>query len=158
MTTPYGPQPSIDELVRRIGRLSTLQRDEVECGIRRLERQCVDSAQHGPPPNNIRPHAPRHCLQEAGTYIITAGTCNQQYCFRAADAIDLLPSELLTNADKHGRQREARVCDSNHYHFVGHSPADAGSLRTFLNELHSATARKLKLRDRVDGRQVWFNV
>ena len=49
---------------------------------------------------------------------------------------------------------------SNHYHFVGNSPAGeqgAGSLGEMLGELHEKTAKWVDRLDATPGRQVWFN-
>jgi putative transposase len=45
---------------------------------------------------------------------------------------------------------------SNHNHWVGLSPRDPTTLRTFISELHTETSTALNEADRTSGRQVWF--
>ena len=77
------------------------------------------------------PHAPMHCLTEAGAYIVTAGTCRKLHHFRQAERLSFLQEQLLRLARAHDWQLQAWAVFSNHYHFVAMAPADPGSLRTF---------------------------
>jgi putative transposase len=52
---------------------------------------------------------------------------------------------------------EAWAVFSNHYHFVGHAPADAGNLKEFLGELHMTTSKAINKLDKAAGRQIWHN-
>jgi putative transposase len=108
-------------------------------------------------PHKDWPHAPVHRLSEAGVYFVTAGTLYKDHFFRGADRLSFLERSLLRLAKKYGWQLEAWAVFSNHYHFVGRSPQEATTLRTFLNELHSTTASELNLRDRTPARNVWYN-
>jgi putative transposase len=103
------------------------------------------------------PHAPLHRLSGRGTFIVTGGTLAKVHHFREKWAMDLLQSSLLAGARKYGWQLEAWACFSNHYHFVGHAMEDAESLRPFISQLHSDTARILNASEGREGRQVWYN-
>jgi len=104
------------------------------------------------------PHAPVHKLSEAGTYMVTCGTYNKLHHFRGAHRLGVLHRGLLAVAREFEWQLEAWAVFSNHYHFVGHSPADgADSLGEMLGKLHGKTAIWLNKVDRIAGRKVWFN-
>jgi putative transposase len=106
------------------------------------------------------PHAPTHLLAESGTYFVTAGTYGKQHHFRGAERLDVLQRGLLTLAHEYGWRLEAWSVFSNHYHFVGHSPADsptAESLRAMLGVLHSRLSGWVNRLDREPGRHVWHN-
>ena len=67
---------------------------------------------------------------------------------------------LLKVAADFGWQLEAWTVFSNHYHFVGHSPADqdtAENLPRMLGLLHEKTARWINKLDNAPGRKVWHN-
>src|SRR6185295_4035105 len=55
---------------------------------------------------------------------------------------------------------EAWAVFSNHYHFIGHSPAaepDASSLSQMLGILHTRTSGWINRLDNTPARKVWFN-
>ena len=113
-----------------------------------------------PEPKTPWPHAPTHQLSERGTYLVTGSTHGKQHHFRGAQRLRVLHRGLLAVAERFGWQFEAWVVFSNHYHFVGHSPAkaaDASSLSAMLSVLHVKTAEWLNKLDDAPGRQVWFN-
>ena len=106
------------------------------------------------------PHAPPHQLSGRGTYFVTASTYLKQHHFRGARRLRVLHRGLLTVARQFNWQLEAWAVFSNHYHFVGHSPADepdAASLSAMLSTLHVKTAKWVNQLDAAPGRQVWFN-
>jgi putative transposase len=103
------------------------------------------------------PHAPLHRLDEAGVYIVTAGTYQKEHLFSDGPRLRMLHAALLTIADKHGVRLEAWAVFPNHYHFVAPSGREPGSIRALINELHSRTARGLNRYDAAPGRQVWHN-
>jgi putative transposase len=99
-------------------------------------------------------------LSARGTYFVTASTYLKPHHFRGADRLRVLHRGLLTVARDFGWQLEAWAVFSNHYHFVGHSPADApdaSNLSDMLSVLHVKTAEWVNKLDRAPGRQVWFN-
>src|SRR5436190_19400305 len=106
------------------------------------------------------PHAPLHLLSASGTYFLTAGTYGKEHHFRDADRLQVLHRGLLTVARDFDWQLEAWAVFSNHYHFVGHSPATedgAESLSQMLGQLHEKTAKWINGLDHTNGRQVWHN-
>jgi putative transposase len=106
------------------------------------------------------PHAPLHQLSERGTYFVTASTYEKAHHFRSARRLGVLQRGLLTVARDFGWRLEAWSMFSNHYHFVGHSPAevsDAGNLPQMLGVLHTRTAGWVNGLDQASDRQVWFN-
>jgi len=111
-------------------------------------------------PRTPWPHAPTHQLSTRGTYLITAGTYLKAHHFRRADRVRVLHRGLLTVARDFGWRLEAWAVFSNHYHFVGHSPAEAegaGNLSRMLGVLHTKTGAWVNRLDRTPGRQVWHN-
>jgi putative transposase len=106
------------------------------------------------------PHAPTHRLAANGTYMVTAGTYGKEHYFRSPRKLDLLQEQLIITAARFGWELEAWALFSNHYHFIGHASPDgnsAESLRGFLRDLHSGTARLINLEDRTPNRKVWYN-
>jgi putative transposase len=103
------------------------------------------------------PHAPRHCLSEHGTYMVTTGTYHKAHIFGDADRLSFLESQLLTLAPKYDWHLEAWAVFSNHYHFVAYTLSTPTMLREFLTELHAVTAREMNVLDREPGRLVWHN-
>lgn len=106
------------------------------------------------------PHAPTHQLTEAGTYLVTAATYLKAHHFRQAERLDVLQRGLLRVARDFGWQLEAWAVFSNHYHFIGHSPADrpdTHSLSHMLAALHTRTAGWINRLDATRGRRVWHN-
>lgn len=147
----------LNSLIRRISELSPSQMDEVERFITRVEYAVAPRPAEQSLVDLDWPHAPLHRLQEAGTDIVTAGTWNKEHFFRSPSHLDVRQEELLSAAERHGWQLEAWACFSNHYHFVGHSPADATSLKRFLSEVHTQSAKRINRCDGTAGRKVWFN-
>ena len=88
------------------------------------------------------PHAPEHRLNVRGTYFVTASTYLRPHHFRGKVRLAVLHRGLLKVAADFGWQLEAWAIFSNHYHFVGHSPADeetAENLSQMLGLLHEKT-------------------
>jgi putative transposase len=148
-------EPLRDRLLERIRRLPAEHLASVEQFLARLQ-----SAAATPPPgrgDKAWPHAPVHRLSEHGTYLVTAGTLHKQHHFHCARRLEVLEEKLLELARHYGWQLEAWAVFSNHYHFVGHAPKDAGPLNDFLGHLHTVTATEINQLDRAAGRQVWHN-
>jgi putative transposase len=113
-----------------------------------------------PEPHTPWPHAPVHQLAQSGTFMVTAGTYLKANHFRGPERLRVLHRGLLTVAREFGWHLEAWAVFSNHYHFIGHSPAqqpDAVSLSAMLNKLHVKTSAWINKRDRAEERQVWHN-
>jgi REP-associated tyrosine transposase len=106
-------------------------------------------------PRHPWPRAPLHDLDEAGTYMITAGTYRKEPLFTDGPRLRMLRAALLTIADRHAWRLEAWAVFPNHYHFIAVSPSDPATLKALLRELHSRTAIALNRRDRASGRKVW---
>ena len=102
------------------------------------------------------PHSPVHRLAEAGAYMVTCGTYLKRHHFHSSERLRLLCEALQRLAEKYGWNLQAWAVFSNHYHWVGLSPSDCATLRTFVSELHPETSADLNEADRTPGRQVWF--
>jgi len=102
------------------------------------------------------PHAPVHRLDEAGAYLVTAGTYHKQHFLYDAPRLQLVHDSLLAGAAQFGRELQAWVVLANHYHFVAIAPEDSKTLRTMLSKLHTQTAIALNAMDGRPGRKVWY--
>jgi putative transposase len=106
------------------------------------------------------PHAPEHRLSVRGTYLVTASTYLRAHHFSGKERSAVLHRGLLRVAIDFGWQLEAWAIFSNHYHFVGHSPADmdtSENLSNMLGELHEKTAKWINKLDKTPHRKVWHN-
>jgi putative transposase len=91
---------------------------------------------------------------------VTVGTYHKVHHFRRPERLDVLQRGVLKVTQDFGWHLEAWAVFSNHYHFVGHSPAGAAgavSLSQMLGVLHVKTAGWVNRLDRTPGRQVWHN-
>ena len=102
------------------------------------------------------PHSPVHRLGEGGTFIVTCGTYRKEHFFRGAERLAMLHDSLLSLAGEYDWQLQAWAVFSNHYHFIGLSPRDSGSLATMIRRFHAVTALAVNRLDGVQGRRVWF--
>ena len=106
------------------------------------------------------PHAPEHRLCVRGTYFVTASTYLRQQHFVGKARLAVLHRGLLKVAADFGWRLEAWAVFSNHYHFVGHSPAGgetAQNLSEMLGRLHAKCAGWINRLDKARGRQIWHN-
>ena len=106
------------------------------------------------------PHAPEHRLSVRGVYFVTASTYQHPHHFAGKTRLAVLHRGLLKLAAEFGWRLEAWAVFSNHYHFVGHSPADADtaeSLSQMLGKLHEQTAKWINELDSAPRRKVWHN-
>ena len=106
------------------------------------------------------PHAPEHRLSVRGTYFVTASTYLHRHHFAGKARLAVLHRGLLKVAADFGWQLEAWAVFSNHYHFVGHSPAEADNaeaLPRMLGLLHEKTAKWINKLDSAPARKVWHN-
>jgi putative transposase len=110
-----------------------------------------------PPRRPAWPHAPQHKLSQRGAFMVTSGTYDKRHLFTDGARLRMLHDALLTVADKHRWALQAWAVFPNHYHFIGVSPEDAGTLKMMIQELHSRTARALNKYDGSPGRKVWHN-
>jgi len=102
------------------------------------------------------PHAPPHRLTEQGAYMVTCGTYQKAHFLNTPEKLDMLRNLFFTCIAETGWELHAWALLSNHYHFIGSSPCDPGTLGRMLSQLHTLSARELNLRDRQPGRRVWF--
>jgi len=129
--------------------------ETLDSGVRELAPALESGGK--PPHSTSWPHAPTHRLTETGVYMVTAATYRKQRLFYDGPRLRMLHNALLTVADQHAWRLEAWTVFPNHYHFIAHAPADAGTLTIFLRELHSRTAVALNHQDDAPGRKVWHN-
>lgn len=101
------------------------------------------------------PHAPSRRVNEAGTYMITAGTIYKQHLFNSPEKLDLLTDLLFGTLDEYGWEKKAWAVFSNHYHFIAKSPATP-DIRKLLGRIHGKSAIELNRIDATPGRTVWF--
>ena len=102
------------------------------------------------------PHAPAHHFEEAGTYMVTAGTYRKEHLFKGEARLTLLQDRLFTLALKYRWQLQAWAVFENHYHFVAVTTDESPDLARFLSHLHGDTAREANREDHAAGRRVWY--
>jgi putative transposase len=103
------------------------------------------------------PHAPVHRLGSHGVYMVTGATLHKQHLFTQAEKLRLLENSLLSLAKQYQWQLEAWAVFVNHYHIIARANEESAPLGSFLNHLHSESARELNNLDRCSGRKVWYN-
>ena len=89
--------------------------------------------------------------------MVTSGTYRKFHHFGGRDRLEVLHRGLLAVAAEFEWRLEAWAVFSNHYHFVGHSPADPATLTPMLAKLHERTAKWINGLDQQPGRKVWHN-
>jgi len=88
--------------------------------------------------------------------MVTASTLHKQPLFRGNELLNLLQQHLFALGEKFEWKLQAWALFPNHYHFIAKAPTDARTLKIFVRQLHSLTARELNRIDGCSGRQVWF--
>ncbi len=101
-------------------------------------------------------HAPIHQLTEAGVYCVTGATYLKTLVFHRRRHLDDLQDAFFEFAIKFAWMPQAWSFFPNHYHFVATSPDEPNTLRQFLNEFHSKTARDINRDEVAVGRRVWY--
>ena len=102
------------------------------------------------------PHAPIHRLDEAGVYMVTAGTYQKKHCLNTPQRLELVMRRLFECLEEFGWELHAWAVLSNHYHFLARSVGDAHTLRQVVSKLHMVTAKAVNQEDGTPGRRVWF--
>ena len=92
---------------------------------------------------NDWPHSPVHRLAQARAYMVTCGTYLKRHHFQSPERLRLLCEALQRLAAQYSWNLQAWAVFSNHYHWVGLSPHDPTTPRTFISELHTKTSTAL---------------
>ena len=103
------------------------------------------------------PHAPIHRFDSDGIYMVTGATLYKALIFDAPQKLTLFESKILSLAKDYGWHLEAWSAFANHYHLIARSQLGVQSLGSYLNQLHSDTAREVNKIDERAGREVWYN-
>ena len=107
--------------------------------------------------NKDWPHAPIHRLGSDGVYMVTGATLYKKPVFSTSEKLTSLETEILTLAKIYCWQLEAWAVFMNHYHLIARGEKGAAQLDTYIKHLHSVTALDLNAREKMNGRQVWYN-
>ncbi|MGV3613970.1 MAG: transposase [Fimbriimonas sp.] len=102
------------------------------------------------------PHAPSHCVNHPGAYIVTASTLYKQRLFDTPEKLTLLENSLLEALDQGGWEVQAWAVFNNHYHFVGLMSEGGDPAIEVARKVHGRTAVALNRLDGIRGRRVWF--
>jgi putative transposase len=89
--------------------------------------------------------------------MVTAATLHKARLLNTPEKLELVERLLLSLAKQHHWTLEAWAVLANHYHFVARGAPESSSLRDFLRELHSVSARELNRLEGLAGRAVWHN-
>lgn len=147
----------VESLKNRLEKLNSLQIDEVERLVSKLEfNNCWEPCDHAL--TNIDwPHAPTHRIGERGVYLVTAGTLHKTHLFTTSTSLELMQSKLLTLAKRFKWHLEAWACFANHYHFIANTEEATCGLDVFIQQFHSQTANELNAIAHTSGRTGWAN-
>jgi putative transposase len=100
------------------------------------------------------PHAPLHRFAPHGIFFVTASTFLKRHYYLRARDLDRMRDKLFELARLYECQLQAWALMSNHYHLVIECAGPA--LKALLKQLHSEEGFACNQRDRVSGRQVWY--
>jgi len=100
-------------------------------------------------------HGPLHVVSEGGIHMVTSGTYLKEHFFRLDERRGRLHGLLLEIADEFRFELHAWAVLSNHYHIIGRTGGDSGSLQKMVSKLHSVSAREINKTDGAVGRKVW---
>jgi len=89
--------------------------------------------------------------------MVSAGTYLKRHHFSGKSRVGVLHRGLLSVAAEYGWRLEAWAVFSNHYHFIGHSPAQPETLSLMLGKLHGRTAKWINQLEESPGRKIWHN-
>lgn len=101
-------------------------------------------------------HSPVHKCDEAGTYMITAGTYKKQRFLNSHEKLQFVQDSLFEIADELGWRLQAWSILSNHYHFIAISPGKDAALTKFIGKFHTTNSKRLNHIDGTPGSKVWF--
>lgn len=102
------------------------------------------------------PHSPIHKYDEAGTYMVTAGTYKKQRFLNTHEKLQFVQDSLFDIAEELGWRLQAWAFLANHYHFVAFSPKSGTNFKKFIGKYHTITSKHLNKLDDTPGRKVWF--
>ena len=127
---------------------------EPDLGVRRQDAamQGADASAH----SKDWPHAPVHRLDDAGVYMVTAGTYQKRHYLNTPQRLEVVMRRLFSCIEEVGWELQAWAVLSNHYHFLARSGVDPRTLRRVVSKLHMTTAKALNQEDGTPGRRVWF--
>jgi len=100
-------------------------------------------------------HAPIHIVDNAGTYMVTAGTYRKHKYFDTRNKIEFLHDTLIDCASEFSWELQAWAVMSNHYHFIAISQKPENLVK-FISKVHAVTSRFVNRIDDSPGRKVWF--
>ena len=101
-------------------------------------------------------HSPVHRFLPGNTYMVTGATLNKQHLFTENEKLKAMRRVLFDAVSDYGWGLDAYSLFSNHYHFVGYTRGDSGSLSRLIQYFHSESAKALNLMDSKKGRRVWY--
>ncbi len=100
------------------------------------------------------PHAPLHRFPPHGVFFVTASTYLKRHYYPRAADLDRIRDSLFELARLHECPLQAWALMSNHYHLVAQCAGPA--LKAMLTKFHQTEGFTCNMRDRVVGRQVWY--
>ena len=88
--------------------------------------------------------------------MVTCGTYLKHHHLASPDRLTFVRDMLFDCAREFGWQMQAWAVLSNHYHWIGISPDNPGSLTRLVSKMHTLSAMRLNQWDAKPGRKVWF--
>lgn len=103
------------------------------------------------------PHRPPHWFVPNAIYMVTGAVLYKQPLLNTDEKLANFCETLMERATMLGWSLDAWFVMWNHYHFVGRSPEDAGTLKSLVQAVHSLTAKFINRIDGTPGRRIWYN-
>lgn len=102
-------------------------------------------------------HNPPHYFVPKAMYMVTGSILHKQNLLHENRRKEFFLQTLFERAKDFNWNLQAWAVLHNHYHFIGESPENAGTLPKLIQQVHSITAIQINKWDKASGRQVWHN-
>jgi putative transposase len=102
-------------------------------------------------------HNPPHYFVPNAMYMVTGSILHKQHLLSENKRKEFFLNTLFEKASDFNWDLQAWAILNNHYHFIGKSPENAGTLPKLIQQVHSITAIQINRWDNISGRRVWHN-
>jgi putative transposase len=102
-------------------------------------------------------HTPPHLFRPDAIYFVTGTIYKKTPLMNTEIKLSKFTEILFEQASKLKWGLEAWSVLPNHYHFVARSPKESSSLKSFIQAVHSISAKFINRIDNFPGRRVWYN-
>ena len=106
-------------------------------------------------PDKRNIHRPLHIYENEMIYFITARTIEKEKFFNTTEKKEIFHQTLKNVLKKYDCCLYAWIILDNHYHFLM-KVTTGKSLKLFVKDLHSLSAKRINELDDQEGRRIWF--